>query len=35
MNVNVTERAQQELKRIMEKKGSNGKDLRIYITGIG
>lgn len=35
MNVNVTEKAQEELKRILDKKGSNDKSVRIYIAGVG
>ncbi len=35
MNINVTEKAQEELKRILEKKGSQGKSVRIYIAGVG
>lgn len=35
MNVNITEKAQEELKRILEKKSSNGKDVRIYVAGVG
>ncbi len=35
MNVNVTEKAQEELKKILDKKGSEGKALRIYIAGVG
>lgn len=35
MNINVTEKAQQELKKILDKKSSDGKALRIYIAGVG
>lgn len=35
MNINVTEKAQEELKKILEKKGSQGKSVRIYIAGVG
>ncbi len=35
MNINVTEKAQEELKKILDKKGSNSKSVRIYIAGVG
>lgn len=35
MNVNVTEKAQEELKKIIEKKGYKGNSVRIYIAGVG
>lgn len=35
MNVTVTERAQEQLKKILEKKGAESKSLRIYIAGVG
>lgn len=35
MNISVTEKAQEELKRILDKKGSDGKALRIYVAGVG
>lgn len=35
MNINVTEKAQEELKKILDKKGSESKSVRIYIAGVG
>lgn len=35
MNINVTEKAQEELKRILDKKGSENKAVRVYIAGVG
>jgi Fe-S cluster assembly iron-binding protein IscA len=35
MNINVTEKAQEELKKILDKKGSEGKSVRIYVAGVG
>jgi len=35
MSVTVTERAQKQLKKILEKKGAENKSLRIYVAGVG
>ena len=35
MKIDVTQRAQDELKKILEKKNSDGKILRLYIAGFG
>lgn len=35
MNINITEKAQKELKKIMEENKENKKLLRIYIAGYG
>ncbi len=35
MKIDVTQRAHDELKKILEKKNSEGKSLRLYIAGFG
>ncbi len=35
MKINVTQKAQNELKRILQEKDTNGKSLRLYISGFG
>ena len=35
MNITVTDKAQEELKKIIEKKNTENKDIRVYIAGVG
>ncbi|MGF7060817.1 Fe-S cluster assembly iron-binding protein IscA [Brassicibacter mesophilus] len=35
MNITVTDKAQEELRKIIDKKNSDNKDVRVYIAGVG
>jgi len=35
MSINVTEKAQKELKKIIDKKAQENKSIRVYIAGVG
>jgi len=35
VNINLTDRAKEELGKLLEKKNSTGKPIRIYVAGVG